>query len=617
MATRRQAPESVRVESGRFQTHVAASRVSAGRAAMAMWVVLIVLTAVRAAMAFSHSMWGWGFDLLRFVPPGVGWTLWALAALPLLPWIGRRLARVMEALGRAFDRRRALAYALPAALAAALTWALPDRVRFVGDFLLRFGTAERSLKPSALFPQALPVDVFLHYQVLRLLDGAVHMDVNTSARLLGSIEAAVLAMLAMAFAHALGQRGSFAIASASIVFWGGYLGLLTGYGKAIAEVTLLTVAVAALGLRVIREGRGLLPLSLCVSAGFLLHRSTLGLVPALLAVWVFVLRTPPSAAADSPVRRSPLVAWAAAGIPVVALAIMLPRIAGTFATMDSVHFTPPEVVRAGGILPAMFAGARPADLASVIGLLSPLALALPFGLVALGRWGAHAREGTLLSALVLPWLAMLLLIHPPQGMFRDWDDFCAAAVALSLMTAWLLSLAARGARGWSWLCLPAALGAMAPSAQWLVHNADLRRGLERIETYLSEPPPRSEEERAKTWDFLGIRYAQLDRWDRSAHAMEQAAALAPSPRVLLQWALAEQTRGNDRGAQAVYRRLVALTPDDYRAWYGLAFVSWRATDPLECRRAANEMLRLRPGDPQGLAILEQLDRADSIRVTPP
>src|SRR5262245_14066781 len=611
MATRRQPPESVRVESGRFQTHVAASRVSAGRAAMALWLGLIALAIVRAAAPFTHTMWGWGFDMMRFVPRGLGWTLWGIAALPLLPWVGRRLARVMEALGKRFDRSQPLAYSVSAALAAALVWVFPDRLRFVGDFLLRFGTAERALKPSALFPQALPLDVLLHYGIPRLLDGAVHMDVNTSARLLGSIEAALLACLAIAFARALGQRGSFAVATAAIVFWGGYLGLFTGYGKAIAEVTLLTVAVAMFGLRVIREGRGLVELSLCVAAGFLLHRSTLGLIPALLVCWGFALR-----AQSSIVRRTAPATWIAAGVPIVMLAIMLPRILGTFATMDSVHFTPPEVVRHGGILSAMFAGARPADLVSVVGLLSPLALPLPFGLIALGRWGAHAREGTLLAALALPWLAMLLLIHPPQGMFRDWDDFCAAAVTLSMMTAWLVSLAARTARGWSWLCLPATLAAMVPSLLWLVHGADLRRGLARIEAYLSEPPPRSEEERAKTWDFLGIRYAQLDLWDRSAHAMEKAAELAPSPRVLLQWALAEQTRGNDLAAQGAYRRLVALTPDDWRAWYGLAFVSWRATDPIECRRAANQMLRLKPGDPQALAILEQLDQADSIRVAP-
>ena len=578
---------------------------------MVMWLGLIALAAVRAAGAFSHSMWGWGFGLMRFVPAGLGWTLWGLAALPLLPWVGRRLAPVMEALGRRFDRSPALAYALAATFAAALVWVFPDRVRFVGDFLLRFGTAERALKPSALFPQALPLDVLFHYGLLRLFEGAVHMDVNSSARLLGSVEAALLAVLAIAFARALGQRGSFGVATAAIVFWGGYLGLFTGYGKAIAEVSLLTVAVAVFGLRLIREGRGLVPLSLCVAAGFPLHRSTLGLIPALIVCWAFALRSQ-----SSPVRRSDPATWAAAGIPLLSLAIMLPRILGTFASMDAVHFTPPEVARHGGILPAMFAGGRAADLVSVIGLLSPLALVLPLGLLALGRWGPHAREGTLLAALMLPWLAMLLLIHPPQGMFRDWDDFTAAALALSLMTAWLLSLAARTSRGWSWLCLPASLAAMAPSVQWLAHNADLQRGLVRIEAYLAEPPPRGVEERAKTWDFLGIRYAQLDRWDRSAHAMEQAAALGPSPRVLLQWALAEQTRGNDLGAQAVYRRLVMLTPDDWRAWYGLAYVSWRANDPAECRRAANEMLRLSPGDPQALAILEHLDQTDSTLVTP-
>jgi len=311
VATRRQAPESVRVESGRFQTHVVASRASAGRAAMVLWISLVALAAVRAVCAFTHSMWGWGFDLLRFVPSGLGWTLWGLAALPLLPWVGRRLTPVMEALGRMFDRSQALVYSLSAAGAAALVWVFPDRLRLVGDFLLRFGTAERALKPSALFPQALPLDVLLHYGFLRLLDGAVHMDVNTSARLLGSLEAALLAVLSIAFARALGHRGSFGVAAAAIVFWGGYLGLFTGYGKAIAEVSLLTVAVAVFGLRLIREGRGLLPLSLCVAAGFLLrslgrdprwavlalplvaHPLSMLLVPATI---VFMLKT----------RRSPL-----------------------------------------------------------------------------------------------------------------------------------------------------------------------------------------------------------------------------------------------------------------------------------------------------------------------
>jgi Flp pilus assembly protein TadD len=577
------------------------------RAALAVWLGLLVLALARAAFAFVPSMWAWGFDLLRWVHPIPGWTLWALSAVTLIPPLGRIARPWLEALGKIFDGLGRAAYLLWALVAALLVWSFPDRVRFVGDFLLRFGTAEHALQPSGLFPQALPLDVFLHYTVPRVFVESFRIDVNTSARLFGALEAGLLAVLALAFARGLSQRGAVGVAAGAIVLFGGTLGMFTGYGKAISGIALLTAAVAVFGLRVIREGRGLVPLSICLAIGLVLHRSALGFLPAAVLCWVLAIRQP-----ESCVQWSRPGTWLAAALPLATLAVMLPRILGTFATMDSVHFTPPEVMREGGILAAMFAGARPADLVNVVALLSPIALVLPAGLIAYGRWRAHVREGALLAALVLPWLVMLLLIHPPQGMFRDWDNFTAAAVALSLMTAWLVSIAARSARGWAWLCVPAALGALAPSVQWLMHNADLERGLARVEAYLAQPPARPEEVRAKTWDYLGIRYAQLDRWERSAAAMREAAALAPSPRVLLQWATAEQARGDDRAAQDAYRRLLEASPDEARGWFGLAFVSWRLGDLDECRRAVGQLLRLRPGNEQAIEMLQEINRAESL-----
>ena len=614
--------------------------VPADRAARALWLALAALALARSALAFVPSMWGWGLDLLRFLAPIPGWTLWTLASLALLPSLARRALPALEWAGRAHERSAVLACGAWGACAAALVWAFPDRLRFVGDFLLRFGTAEHALKPSALFPQALPLDVLLHYRLARVLDTSLGIDVNTSARMLGALEAALLGILAVTFGRTLALRGAAAVAASAVVLFGGYLGMFTGYGKAIAEVSLLTAAMAVCGLRVIHGRGGLLLAGACVALGLTLHRSTLGLLPALALCWAFAPR-----GADARRWWSRPATWLTAAVPLAALAVMLPRIVATFATMDSVHFTPPEVARQGGIVGAMFAGARPADLLAVIALLSPLALAAPGIAAALGRrlgrgveggtgeaahgtrgavrgervGGGHvrserAREGALLLSLALPWLAMLLLIHPPQGMFRDWDDFAAAAMTLSLLTAWLVALVVREVPAWRWLCVPVALGAAVPSVQWLMHNADLERGLARVEAYLREPPARQEEERAKTWDFLGIRYAQLDRWDRSAEAMAHAAELAPSPRMLLQWASAEQARGNDAGAQAAYRRLLEIAPDEARGWYGLAFVSWRLEDWSECRRAAGELLRLRPGDPQALQILEQTQRRDSTRV---
>jgi len=582
---------------------------SLASAARALWITLALLTGARALLAFASpvwGMWGWGFDALRFLAPVPGWTLWAASALALVPALARRALPAFAAAGRTIERAPGRACVVAALLPAALVWSFPDRLRFVGDFLLRLGTAERALKPAALFPQALPLDVLLHYRIPRLLDTWLGIDVNTGARALGTLEAALLGVLAVAFASTLDLKGASAACSAAVVLGGGYLGVLTGYGKAIAEVALLTVAAAVLGLRVIRTGRGMLPLSACVAAGFVLHRSTLGLLPALGLCWVLAARAP------TPVAWSRPATWAAVVIPLAVLSVMLPRMVGTFATMDQVHFTPPEVQRQGGIARAMLAGTRPADLMNVIGLLSPLALGLPVAAIALRRTSAPSREGALLLALALPWLVMLLLIHPPQGMFRDWDNMAAAATTLSMLMAWLAAAVVRRATGWAWLAVPLTLGAWVPSVQWLMHNADLERGLERVEAYLREPPMRSEEERAKTWDFLGIRYAQLDRWERSAEAMARAAELAPSPRVLLQWASAEQARGNDRGAQDVYRRLLAVAPNEARGWNGLAFVSWQLEDWSECARAARELLRLHPRDAQAHAILEQATRRDSM-----
>ena len=147
MADSPRALEGVRIDAGRHEAHLAEPIARAGRAATAIWLGLIALALLRAVCAFSSSRWAWGFDLLRFVAPGPGWALWGLSALTLLPPVARLLFPALAAIGRAFDRSVALAYGLPAVGAAALAWAFPDRVRFVGDFLVRFGTEVRAVRP--------------------------------------------------------------------------------------------------------------------------------------------------------------------------------------------------------------------------------------------------------------------------------------------------------------------------------------------------------------------------------------------------------------------------------------------------------------------------------------
>src|SRR5258706_6714528 len=142
---------------------------------------------------------------------------------------------------------------------------------------------------------------------------------NDTGRVLGAAEAALLALLAIGFARALRSRGASALAAAAIVFAGGYLTMLTGYNKAFSELPLVVACVAVTGLSLVRDGRGALGFGASLALGFVLHRSALGLIPVGITAWMLWARDHPGAWAS----RTGLAALA---LPVLALALMLPRI---------------------------------------------------------------------------------------------------------------------------------------------------------------------------------------------------------------------------------------------------------------------------------------------------
>jgi tetratricopeptide (TPR) repeat protein len=143
----------------------------------------------------------------------------------------------------------------------------------------------------------------------------------------------------------------------------------------------------------------------------------------------------------------------------------------------------------------------------------------------------------------------------------------------------------------------------------LLHFADLERGLDRVEAFMTEAPRRGDAERGKTWDYLGIRNFRLRRWDRAAFAWSRAAETAPSPRILLEWGTAELRRGNWGPARDVFRRVLAVSPGEAHAWSGLAAAALELGERDEARRAADTLLTLRPGDPFARQTLERLDAA--------
>jgi tetratricopeptide (TPR) repeat protein len=599
MSTRRSTRPAARTDAARRERRSArkpeaaplpaAPEPDASRAAIVLALGLAGLALLRAWATLAPGMGAWGVNHARFLAPLFGWPLWALAALALLPWIARPITPAFVRLGDMLADWPRLGATLAALAAAAFVLAFPDRLRFVGDFLLRQGTVEEAGRPGLLFPQALPLDVWLHVTLPTLLLHLGWLDANGAARAIGAIEAALLAVFTVALVRVLRLRGAAAIAVAATVWGSGALTMYTGYSKAFGELSLLTVAAAVFALDSHRRATVPLGLGVVLAIGLVLHRSAVGFALVWIVAWVlWALR--PDRAGD---WKRPLT-WLALVIPLSALVLLLPKIVATFLKWDAVHLTPAEV-------------RQPQDLANLLMVLAPAVPALLAAGLVLGRGWPRRRELVLLLALVLPLAGVIPFIHPAQGLFRDWDDFTAAGAALAVLGAWIAGEILRGAPRFAWLAPAIALGSLVPAFQWVAVQSDLARGLARVDALVEGPPKREGPEWGNTWDYLGIRNFRLQRWDVSAEAFAHAAETSPSPRILRQWAFAESNRGDHAAAQRIFREMAKRNPDDYLGWSGLAQESSRLSDAPASREAAYQMLRLRPRDRDALILLQSID----------
>ena len=573
---------------------------AAGRAAIAVWCALALLAALRLALAFVPSTWGWSFSLMRFLPPVAGYGLWALAAAALVPPLARNALPAAARLGdtlRHSPARAALAWGAGAAL---LAWLLPDRIAFVGDFLLRENTlATPGVAVGDWYPQALPLDLAIHHHLARGLMLATGADAAHAGRLIGAVDASILGVLAALVPLELGLGGLPALLAASAVFWTGALTLFTGYNKAFAEMTLLIAAVGIFGLRAARTGAGLVPLGVAAAIGFTLHRSALGVLPAAALAGFWALSARPN-------LRRRASTWIALLLPAISLGVVVPRILHIVRHVDPIHFQPGEPGQ--GVLAAAFAGARPADMLNLIAMLAPLAPVALIAFLVLGTRVVRRREFVLLALLAFPFVALMPFVHAQQGLFRDWDDFAAAGTGLALLSAWLLAETVRSAGTRAWLALPLCLAALVPSLQWVVHDHSPEHSLARVRTFVTEPPPRTSFERAMTWQYLGQTYLDRRRGAEAADAYSHAAELLSSPHILRQWGMAESVAGRHERARGVFRTLLERVPGDVIALRGLMLMSLPLHDSTQARAAAESLLRVLPGDPTATEMLRQLER---------
>jgi hypothetical protein len=576
-------------------------------AEVALAAALALPLALYAAASAVSGAWLWGFDTLRYLPAWA-WLLWALPIVALVfAWRGpERLA----------ERRTPAAVPIAALAAACLVLAFPDRLQFVGDFLLRQGTSEEALSPSTLFPQALPLDVLLHVVLPTWAHGATGVPSTVVSRIVDALEAGGLVALGFAFARRAGLKGREALACAALASWGGWVALFTGYSKAFTEMSLLVLACAVTGVDALRgSARGFFLLCATVAAGFVLHRSAVGFLPALgLATWCTLRQAaaPAPRGKKSKSKPSPVPAWLPLLLPATMLAIALPRMIESATTLDTAHFA----ARGEGF-PSMaqnvISPIHLLDLFNLAFFLVPLALVILIPVPRSQRSGPwSAREWLYFVALGAPFWLIALVLRPAQGVPRDFDVFAPAGVALGVIAAARLCQLWRAAPGTSRFATAILAGTVVPVLCVLLLQADLARGLVRVNALAAGPPKRSESERARWLEYLGARYHRAHRYKEAVAEFAQAAALAPSPTILAAWGVAARWAGDEESEERAFTMLLETAPADrvairVAALTGLARIALERGDRLEAAKLVAQAIDLDPQAEDALSLARRIE----------
>lgn len=562
--------------------------------AMALWVWLLALVVIRAALVPATGTWVWSLQGLRFTAPALGSVLMALAALALLPPVARWQAPAFERIGAASERGMGMAIVLAIAAMACVA-ALPDRTWYVGDFLLRAGALESGRDIATISPQSLPLDRLLHIDLPRRLAGwGWAADAPQAARWLGAVEAGGLAVAALALARELSAGSGAALPVTLVLLGGSTLALFTGYAKCPGDLCLLTLLFACFGIRLLRAGRSAVGFSAALMLALATHRSSLILAPAWATTLWVAWRTRRIRARDPRFLAATLA-------PLALLAVWAPRFARVLLGFDLTrHLGGPEVRGAGGPLAAALAPLHLLDMLNVVLAYAPLAPVAALLLARLVRDRRPPSHDVVAPAAVLafaiPALAMLLLVHPQQGLFRDWDVFAIPGTVFAILSAAALASSAPQALT-PGLSVALAFGAVLSAGLWLGPAADTDRGLAQAHAFAKGPPARSPSERGKTWEFLGDRNAALGRWDDAALSLDQAIVDQPTPRLFRMLGVAEAQRGRYEASEAAIFEAARRDPGDTTTWAVLVSTAMKRRDSAMVRLAAGELLRRSPNSP--------------------
>jgi len=562
----------------------------AGRALLC---ILALCWIARLAGTTTGSTALWGINSAAYLPVWFAWATLGLFGAALVPPIGGALTRGLERVGRQYETPSNKALLWLFATVAVGMICLPDRVGFTGDYLLRLSSAKASGSPVTIFPQALPLDLWLHVTVPHELARLRLAPVEVTSRVLDALEAGCLALLVVTLVRLSGARGATLASASLVILAGGSLAIFTGLSKAFTELVVLAAALAVSTFPGSTSfGRVVSSLAIFAIA-LAMHRAALILTPVVvfgLAGW---LRT--SVRREPPVKRCAIAVMILVGI-VLAWEAFVP-----IASLD----LPGGLVWPGHRTSSDSLGMRMLDLANLVVFLVPSLVLVPAVLLdSRVRDGFRGRGGWWYACLAIPSGLLIGLVDAPQGYFRDWDMFAIAGLLLSVVSALAIGRFLSRALQYAWLGAAVVLSTVVPCMQHLMLQSNSQAGLRRVAGFAeANPPHRSAVQRASVLAFLGKRAWDSGDVASAASYGRRAAELVPTPSMLTLWGDAEEEQGHLATAESIYVRLAAASPTNIRAWLGLARVRLTSGRPLDAAAAAESALAIQPGSSHAADLL--------------
>ena len=204
-----------------------------------------------------------------------------------------------------------------------------------------------------------------------------------------------------------------------------------------------------------------------------------------------------------------------------------------------------------------------------------------------------AGRFTLAPVAIAAGLAMaleLVLIRGSQGAVRDWDMHLAAALTLGLLGGYALIALGRGP-GPGWVA-PLTTSALAAAvALWNIHARELVT-YARVDALLEQPALWTASERARAYDFMGMRAMIVGVPAAAVPYLEAAIAIAPNPRYFSELGGALRLTGRTAEAAARYEEARRRDPAQADPWLGFGALALDRGDyrnALDCARRARAL----------------------------